>query len=435
VNSNATSRNASNRRHSYTKVLDHRKHPVRGLWRRGGHFLVRLTVRDDLGRPSLRWVSLKAATVAEAQEELRTILVERSENRLRHVGRSPKFARFLDETYLPNLQTSGKKPGTLVTEKGHLDRWKDAIGHLDLDKIRPQHINAHLQKLRAAGRANRTCNLALVCLRNALRVARIDGLIKALPTEGIPWRRTEKRARCLFTREQIDRFCNAALITSKNGQQFADYVRLLSLCGSREKETLGTRWADVDFDRKLLTIGAEGDTKNRECRRVDMNPDLEAHLRSMWERRAPDSQWLLPSPQRGERDLRARTFRETLLLTRQASGWVCGGCERVAGAEPPPQCPACGGEEHKFQAPLLPGPLQKFSFHDCRHHFISYAVMSGVDYMTIARWVGHKDGGVLIGKVYGHLADEHTRRQAARVSFGPAVLPPATPQPSASQSA
>jgi hypothetical protein len=24
-------------------------------------------------------------------------------------------------------------------------------------------------------------------------------------------------------------------------------------------------------------------------------------------------------------------------------------------------------------------------FHDCRHLFISYAVMSGVDYMTIAR--------------------------------------------------
>jgi hypothetical protein len=41
--------------------------------------------------------------------------------------------------------------------------------------------------------------------------------------------------------------------------------------------------------------------------------------------------------------------------------------------------------------------------------------MSGIDYMTIARWVGHKDGGVLIGRVYGHLNDEHAKRQAKRL--------------------
>ena len=31
--------------------------------------------------------------------------------------------------------------------------------------------------------------------------------------------------------------------------------------------------------------------------------------------------------------------------------------------------------------------------------------MSGTDYMTIAKWVGHKDGGLLIGRTYGHLAN------------------------------
>ena len=50
-------------------------------------------------------------------------------------------------------------------------------------------------------------------------------------------------------------------------------------------------------------------------------------------------------------------------------------------------------------------------------------MMSGIDFMTIARWVGHKDGGVLIGKVYGHLSNEHAQAQAARVSFGPVVMP------------
>ena len=55
--------------------------------------------------------------------------------------------------------------------------------------------------------------------------------------------------------------------------------------------------------------------------------------------------------------------------------------------------------------------------------------MSGIDFMTIARWLGHKDGGILIGKVYGHLADDHRKAQAARMNFGPAVMP--LPMPAA----
>jgi len=66
--------------------------------------------------------------------------------------------------------------------------------------------------------------------------------------------------------------------------------------------------------------------------------------------------------------------------------------------------------------------LTRFGFHDLRHYFISYCVMSGIDFMTIARWVGHQDGGVLIGKVYGHLSNEHAQRQAQRVNFGSAAV-------------
>jgi integrase len=70
----------------------------------------------------------------------------------------------------------------------------------------------------------------------------------------------------------------------------------------------------------------------------------------------------------------------------------------------------------------LPEHLRGIGFHDLRHHFISYAVMSGIDFMTIAAWVGHKDGGVLIGKVYGHLADAHKKEQAQRLNFGPVIV-------------
>jgi hypothetical protein len=38
--------------------------------------------------------------------------------------------------------------------------------------------------------------------------------------------------------------------------------------------------------------------------------------------------------------------------------------------------------------------------------------MAGLDFMTIASWLGRSDGGVLVGKVYGHLTDAHKRRMA-----------------------
>lgn len=44
--------------------------------------------------------------------------------------------------------------------------------------------------------------------------------------------------------------------------------------------------------------------------------------------------------------------------------------------------------------------------------------MARIDFMTIATWLGHKDGGILVGKVYGHLLDEHRHRVAKQVNFG-----------------
>lgn len=403
--------------------MDNRNHAIRGLWRRNGKFVARFTVEDDAGRKAVKWVPLEAESVAKAQSEFRTLLVERGEDQLRHIGRCPKFADYVKKTYMPWLATSGKKPDTLTSEKGHLKRWCDAIGHLYLDKIRAHHVTGQLQKLKQLGKANRTCNLALVVLRNVVKNAKLDGFIKCLPVDGIPWLRTEKKARRLYTREDVDLFCQAALVASKNGVEFCDYIRLMALCGAREQETIKLRWADVDFDRKLLTIGADADTKNREARRVDFNPELEAHLKAMETRRAPDSEWLFPSPQRGDQDKHAKTYRESLLLTRAASGWICLDCKRIHfGEDAPKTCAQCRRTRLEFKKMVFPEPLQRFGFHDCRHHFISYAVMSGIDYMTIARWVGHKDGGILIGKVYGHLSNEHTQAQAARLNFGPAIV-------------
>ena len=191
-------RDRSSRRYSYQKVVDNRKHPIRGLWRRNGKFFARLTVETADGRKKIQWAPLDAVTVAEAQAGLRTLLVERENNTLRQLSRSPRFTDYLNQTYLPLLATSGKKPGTIVTEMTHYKRWDQALGHLRLDKIRASQVAAVLHDLRGR-RSARTTNVALVCLRHVLKAAKRDHHIKVLPVEDIAWQRTETKARRLYT--------------------------------------------------------------------------------------------------------------------------------------------------------------------------------------------------------------------------------------------
>ena len=172
----------------------------------------------------------------------------------------------------------------------------------------------------------------------------------------------------------------------------ADYLRFLAFSGAREQEALRIKWAEVDFERERVTIGADRLTKNWESRTVEFNPQLGALLRDMRARRAPDCAWLFPSPRRGPRDEHARSFRESLKMARKGAG------------------------------------LEWVGFHDLRHYFCSVCVMAGIDFMTIAAWLGHKDGGILVGNLRalaGRTSEQS--RQARPFWLAPVARP--TPEP------
>jgi len=59
----------------------------------------------------------------------------------------------------------------------------------------------------------------------------------------------------------------------------------------------------------------------------------------------------------------------------------------------------------------------RITHHDLRHLFATRCIESGVDIPTVSRWLGHKDGGALAMRTYGHLRDEHSQMMAAKVSF------------------
>ena len=58
--------------------------------------------------------------------------------------------------------------------------------------------------------------------------------------------------------------------------------------------------------------------------------------------------------------------------------------------------------------------LNDVRLHDCRHTYASHAVMSGLDLYTVGRLLGHADTAST--ERYAHLADEHVRKAAGRIS-------------------
>ena len=292
----------------FIKVLDGRKHPIRGLWRtKTGRYYAQLKFEDSTtGGAVVRRVRLvdkgkqPVTTVAQAVAELARLRTKRADDDLPVLRRTPRFGEYADH-YLEFIKAGDgmKKPGTIIKEESTLREWKEQIGGVHLDKIRPYHITQFQKRRLDAGARNLTVNGNLVVLRNVLRLAKTEGLLKVLPTAEIQPLKCKAARRPLFTAADLDRLCNAAFETkadkdgkqipvTKNAQEFVDYLRLLAYSGAREQEALALRWQDVDLKRGQLTIGASVDTKNRTARTVDFNPKLKAHLEDMATRLAPD---------------------------------------------------------------------------------------------------------------------------------------------------
>ncbi len=380
----------------FKPARDSRNRRVPGLYLRNNRYYGQLWA--DLGNgkkgprrfPLVNGDNEPIRGLQAAKEALEIKRNERRECKLPTMGRKPRFSDYC-ETYFEKATVQRKRASTIENERQAIGRWRDHLGHIRIDHIAIPVISAYVDKrLKGgvfAGRklkpvSERTANLDVLMLRNVLKTAIDDGHLRELPRIKMLHEAPAPKRRLLMPAE-FDRLIAAAVTAcTKNGQQLADYLQFLAFSGSREKEALRVRIDDVDFEQERVTIGSDGLSKNWESRTVEFNSKLGALLGEMFSRRPPDSSWLFPSPQRGDRDAHAKSFRESLKLARKAAGveWV--------------------------------------GFHDLRHYFCSMCVMAGIDFMTIAAWLGHKDGGILVGKVYGHLLDDHRRKAAQQVQFG-----------------
>jgi integrase len=171
---------------------------------------------------------------------------------------------------------------------------------------------------------------------------------------------------------------------SRDSQNCADLAEGLAFTGCRKGEASEIEWRDFDFDTNFdaSELVVRGDittgTKNWEARRVPLIPDARELFRRM----------------RGERSdepLDAKVFR-----VRECQKAIDRACKKVG--------------------------IDRITHHDFRHLYATRCIESGVDIPTVSRWLGHKDGGALAMKTYGHLRREHSIAQAQKVSFAPVAM-------------
>jgi integrase len=207
-------------------------------------------------------------------------------------------------------------------------------------------------------------------------------------------KRTSERPKQLTlpTPQQFDKFVteieNGGSRDSKN---CADLVRFLAFGGFRKGEAANITWADCDLDKgEILMRGdAETGTKNWSVRRVPMIKDMVALLGGIRAERA------------------GLKSSDPVMLVKE--------CQKAM-----------------ERAAKVVG-MVRITHHDLRHLFATRCIESGVDIPTVSRWLGHKDGGALAMKVYGHLRDQHSAAMAKRVTFSERPIIPKAPKKPASE--
>ncbi len=178
---------------------------------------------------------------------------------------------------------------------------------------------------------------------------------------------------------EFSKFNEFVSAIEKSGGRFsrhcADLVRFLAYGGFRISEAAQIQWQDCDFNGMKITIfgDPESRTKNGEFRSVPMiqnMADLLGRLKSQRPESKPD---------------------DMVMLVRE--------CQKAM--------------DHAAEKVKTP----RITHHDLRHLFATRCIESGVDIPTVSRWLGHKDGGALAMKTYGHLRNEHSQAMAAKVKF------------------
>ena len=258
-----------------------------------------------------------------------------------------------------------------------LEKSWPGLADRELRRITKTDCNEWARKFRKVASPTRYNN-TVAGLRHVFDVAIEAGIIYSNPAAKLERVRVRQKQLTLPTREQF-----LKLVESVEGagarcsRDCADFLRGLAFTGCRTGEAAQIEWFDVDLQAGEIVVrgDAETGTKNWTVRRVPMIPDA----RGLFERMRSE---------RADEPLNEKVFR-----VREAQQAINHAARKVG--------------------------MTRIVHHDLRHLFATICIESGVDIPTVSRWLGHKDGGALAMRTYGHLRREHSIAQAQKVTFAP----------------
>lgn len=272
------------------------------------------------------------------------------------------------------------------TKKSTKKYWKEIVA--TLKKTWPTFLTLEMRRITVeqcetwAGKASKEMsptrfNNTLLVLKSLFKIAVKRGVRRTNPALSI--KRARVRRKDLSSKlPDKTRFAEwvAELRKAKgrSTQNCADMVELLAYTGMRLGESKWVQWKHCDFKAgEILVVGApEEGTKNGSFRRIPMIPAARKLLERLKEDRNP-------------------TLNDPVLKVHTAT--------------------------HSMKRAAKAIGMEPLTHHELRHLFATICIESGVDIPTVSRWLGHRDGGVLAMKVYGHLRNEHSLQAASRVSF------------------
>jgi integrase len=268
--------------------------------------------------------------------------------------------------------TPHMKPASAERRVTSLGQLRQHFGALPIRNITASTCEAWAEK-RGADIAASTYNNERDSIIAILRYAKREGLLLDNPAEVLPRRKLGRSSVLIPTKEQFQAMISKLREFDVRAVEAANLVEVLAYSGMRLGEARSILWGEVDFaNERFVVSGGEHGTKNHEARVVPLFPALRQFLERLRDERKPAQE------------------------------------DRIIGIDS-----AKTAMGHACRAAELPD----FTHHCMRHYFVSNAIEAGVDFKTIAAWVGHKDGGLLVAKTYGHLRDTHSVEMAKRMTF------------------
>ncbi len=210
--------------------------------RKDGYWVVQI----ELGDGKRKQYYLK--TQKEAVEKLRKAQRELEQGTL-VTGPQQTVKQYL-EYWLEEVHKPGLKVSTYVKYRKLINSYIiPALGHLKLEKLTPQHVKSLYNQKAKDGLSAKTIISIHGVLHKALDNAVLWNLASRNVCDVVSPPRLVKPEKRSLTMEQAHR-----LLESVRGHRLEMLLTLALTTGLRRGEMLALRWADVDLERRTVTI-------------------------------------------------------------------------------------------------------------------------------------------------------------------------------------